>query len=32
MDLLGQSAFFLGTDGEDFALARDETVFTATKA
>jgi len=32
MDLLEQSVFFLGTDGEDFVLARDETVFTATRA
>jgi hypothetical protein len=28
MDLLGQPVFFLGADGEDFVLARDETVFT----
>ena len=28
MDLLGQSVFLLGAHGEDFTLARDETVFT----
>ena len=28
MDLLGQSVFLLGADGDDFILPRDETVFT----
>jgi hypothetical protein len=32
MDLLRQSVFLLGTDGEDSVLARVETVFPAARA
>jgi hypothetical protein len=31
MNLLGQSVFFPGTDGEDFVLAQDPTIFTVGK-